>query len=1049
MPKQVMLEMHNVKIRMTNKVLWRYRLATLVICSLAFSLLLVAIAAPIRAAENKLSNNATARYGAELATLHAGASAEYQQIDVFSLLRPVYDLALIVTLGPGQADTVAPGATVTYVVTVKNQGLLGSGDFTVTDQIPAGMSFVSASGTGWNCDAVVGDTGALTCEFSGSLTADEVTELSVEFQIDDASQAPFQNWAEISADGALLLGLLDVDSIPDAITGEDFGPGILGVIAPNDLVNNTNEIDYDGLDDEDDNDFETVDVRSAPLAPAISLQKTVYNGQNGGGDCPGQEFLAANEGSEITYCFLVTNSGDTHLNDIAINDVSLGITEQEMALVNGTQPLAPNETLLYIYETTLDSSLVNTANATGNPTDASGSDIPDLVEPSAQDSAEVEVIMGSNPAILLETSVYAGQDAGAGCSGQELLIGTQDELITYCFVVTNTGDTHLGDITVIDVELDISRNDLTLLSGTEPLSPTESLVFYYETTLTEDLLNTAIAEGNPMTASGNEIPGLANPSYEDDAEVQLAAPAIQLEKTVYIGHDGGQTCPGREVVSDVRGTDITYCFGVTNVGNTYLDTIVLTDTALALDPADLIVITGTEPIAPNGSLIFAYETSMENDLLNTAQVSGNPADSDGNDIAGVNDPTDDDTAEVQLAEQVAAIQLAKTVYLGHDGGTNCAGEELVNGSNGADLTYCFVVTNIGETYLSDIVVNDDDLGVNQADMTLLIGTLPLAPSASIVYIYETSLAGNLINTADASGNPTDEAGNDLPGYDDPSAEDDAEVRINLASIGNIVWLDSNGDGLQNSNETGIPGIDVTLYDEDGQSVAVTESDNLGLYMFSNLEPGRYSLGFALPSSNYTFSPPNVTGANDEGDSDVDIVSGRTEVTLLATGEVDMSWDAGIVGIPQLTIEKNVDKTVVQPGGKIVYRITYANTGVGQANNVIITENIPLYTRLLPDESSAFVCANGSDAGGTLCTFDAGMIPAQGGGDLELVFVVVADTVIPENVRVIENIVSIDDGGPAGLQVDGVSVQISRPTAGEIIDEPGESFETTLYLPMIQ
>ncbi|MEZ4656624.1 MAG: hypothetical protein R2911_03560 [Caldilineaceae bacterium] len=43
------------------------------------------------------------------------------------------------------------------------------------------------------------------------------------------------------------------------------------------------------------------------------------------------------------------------------------------------------------------------------------------------------------------------------------------------------------------------------------------------------------------------------------------------------------------------------------------------------------------------------------------------------------------------------------------------------------VTYCFRVTNTGSFYLSDVTVVDNDLGITQADMTLLSGTLPLAP----------------------------------------------------------------------------------------------------------------------------------------------------------------------------------------------------------------------------------------------------------------------------------------------------------------------------------
>jgi uncharacterized repeat protein (TIGR01451 family) len=53
-------------------------------------------------------------------------------------------------------DPVAPGGTLTYTLTVSNAGPATACQATVTDTLPAGTSFVSASGTGWNCSQTSG-----------------------------------------------------------------------------------------------------------------------------------------------------------------------------------------------------------------------------------------------------------------------------------------------------------------------------------------------------------------------------------------------------------------------------------------------------------------------------------------------------------------------------------------------------------------------------------------------------------------------------------------------------------------------------------------------------------------------------------------------------------------------------------------------------------------------------------------------------------------------------------------------------------------------------
>jgi YD repeat-containing protein len=54
-----------------------------------------------------------------------------------------------------------------------------------------------------------------------------------------------------------------------------------------------------------------------------------------------------------------------------------------------------------------------------------------------------------------------------------------------------------------------------------------------------------------------------------------------------------------------------------------------------------------------------------------------------------------------------------------------------------------------------------------------------------------------------------------------------------ASLGNYVWYDTNGDGIQDATETGVDGVTVTLYDGNGNVVATTTTDaSLRIYWFN-------------------------------------------------------------------------------------------------------------------------------------------------------------------------------------------------------------------------
>ncbi len=111
------------------------------------------------------------------------------------------------------------------------------------------------------------------------------------------------------------------------------------------------------------------------------------------------------------------------------------------------------------------------------------------------------------------------------------------------------------------------------------------------------------------------------------------------------------------------------------------------------------------------------------------------------------------------------------------------------------------------------------------------------------------------------------------------------------SIGDFVWLDGNGNGIQDTGEQGIPGISVTVYNFLGGQVAATITDANGKYSLPDLRANFYFIVYR-PSANFTFSPRDV-GDNDALDSDPDTLNGETKKFLLLPGIKDSSWDTGL------------------------------------------------------------------------------------------------------------------------------------------------------------
>ncbi len=113
-----------------------------------------------------------------------------------------------------------------------------------------------------------------------------------------------------------------------------------------------------------------------------------------------------------------------------------------------------------------------------------------------------------------------------------------------------------------------------------------------------------------------------------------------------------------------------------------------------------------------------------------------------------------------------------------------------------------------------------------------------------------------------------------------------------ASLGDFVWNDLNGNGIQDNGEPGIMGITVDLLGADGITIiATTTTDDSGYYNFPKLIPGDYYVKFGILDT-YTFTKKGSTITTAD-DSNADMTSGITDKITLGPGEINMTIDAGM------------------------------------------------------------------------------------------------------------------------------------------------------------
>jgi hypothetical protein len=133
-------------------------------------------------------------------------------------------------------------------------------------------------------------------------------------------------------------------------------------------------------------------------------------------------------------------------------------------------------------------------------------------------------------------------------------------------------------------------------------------------------------------------------------------------------------------------------------------------------------------------------------------------------------------------------------------------------------------------------------------------------------------------------------------------------------LGSRVWLDANGNHIQDDWERGVGGVCVYLFLEDGTLVTQTSTDSNGYYGF-NVEAGRYVLRFQKPAL-MEFVQKHIGDENQ--DSDADPATGQTEAFDVNSPLLNV--DAGLVLLPDFFPTSELAPAKVGPirSGRLIY-----------------------------------------------------------------------------------------------------------------------------------
>ncbi|HLS50028.1 MAG TPA: SdrD B-like domain-containing protein, partial [Actinomycetaceae bacterium] len=151
----------------------------------------------------------------------------------------------------------------------------------------------------------------------------------------------------------------------------------------------------------------------------------------------------------------------------------------------------------------------------------------------------------------------------------------------------------------------------------------------------------------------------------------------------------------------------------------------------------------------------------------------------------------------------------------------------------------------------------------------------------------------------------------------------------MVSVGDFVWVDTNGDGIQDEGEPGIPGVTLVLTGPNGEPVTdvygnvvePTVTDREGRYSFDGLpvlaEGESYTVSIDREASAEALAPYAPTIENPDADRAEDSSTWvATSTGLTQDGERDPTLDFGFVLLPDPVEPEPTDPAPGDPEGEL-------------------------------------------------------------------------------------------------------------------------------------
>ncbi len=522
------------------------------------------------------------------------------------------------------------------------------------------------------------------------------------------------------------------------------------------------------------------------------------------------------------------------------------------------------------------------------------------------------------------------------------------ETITYEIIIRNTGNVPLDNITLVDLLADVVLDpaDMALLdtvvlqpqnaAGTVPTSQTDIVVNATYAIKIADIeagqvVNTAVTVGQSVPDPDTTVTDRGGTSFETDdptTTILQRDPQISLLKTIT-----SADLSNPPQVGDM----ITYGFEIENTGNVTLTDIELTDAVADVDIANPTNWSG--PLVPGAINTDAFTATYR---LKQADIDAGQFDNDasvagtGTDSGGTPTIVRDSSAASQLLTRTSSLSIVKAE-------TALLSTPPIAGDM---IEYSFVLTNTGNTTLTNVVLDDPLPGLVMNDPTTIATLLPGAENAQTITATYTVLQADI-----QRGDVTNQASVTYDDFNGPQGPTDSnQVVVPLTQVPDIAIVKEASSALSDPAVVG----EVITY-----SFTVTNTGNLTLtgvviddpltgltpssFVVGTLEPGEVSSVFTATyaidaddiAAGEVVNQATATGTYDDG-------SGPATVDDLS-GPTNLTDEPVIVPVlpeaPALTIVKTASFSngggYTRVGDVIDYQFVVTNTG-----NVTLSDVTP-------------------------------------------------------------------------------------------------------------